>query len=283
MIKHLIISLYFAVFNKKYKLFIIKQIDNIGLMVYNLIVLKGEVCLFARRLFFVPKYRVCDLVLDMSPQYDELRDRASLFICDSTTAGYVISLPTEEVAAQAARNCLNLPLAEYQLSGAKFCKILLGVGGFVLHASAVLHRGGVYLFSAPSGVGKSTHARLWTENIEGARIINDDKPGIRITAAGVYAYGTPWCGSGHIHTADKAKVKALYFIRQSTRNHVKRISAKDIPYLLFESTMRPETDAEMDSLFASLDAFVKAIPIFSLDCNMEKEAVFTALTALENV
>lgn len=228
------------------------------------------------------KYKVCDLVLDMSPRYSELGDRASLFLCEDKDADAFISLPEDEVTAQATRSGLDMPMAEYQLGSVKFCKALLGVGGFVLHASAVMYKGGVYLFSAPSGVGKSTHTRLWTETLDGARVINDDKPGIRIIDGVPYAYGTPWCGSGYLRTAEKGVIKALYFIRRNSFNHVKPMPADKVPYLFFESTMRPACKEEMDALFAVLDAFASKVPIFSLDCNMDKEAVFTALSAVEN-
>jgi len=55
---------------------------------------------------------------------------------------------------------------------------------FLFHGSCVAVDGEGYLFTAPSGTGKSTHARLWREYLgERAVMINDDKPFIRIASA----------------------------------------------------------------------------------------------------
>ena len=45
-----------------------------------------------------------------------------------------------------------------------------------IHASAVaVHENGC-AFIGPSGIGKSTHSRLWLQHIPGARLLNDDQP-----------------------------------------------------------------------------------------------------------
>ena len=68
----------------------------------------------------------------------------------------------------------------YLETGRLFGSQLLMHDGLYLHASAVELDGKAYLFSADSGVGKSTHTRLW-QQLHGskARIINDDKPALR--------------------------------------------------------------------------------------------------------
>ena len=49
------------------------------------------------------------------------------------------------------------------------------------------------LFTAKSGTGKSTHARLWREVFgERAVMVNDDKSLVQITDSGATVYGTSW-------------------------------------------------------------------------------------------
>ena len=81
---------------------------------------------------------------------------------------------------------------------------------FLMHGSAIAVDGECYLFTAPSGTGKSTHTRLWREYFgDRAVMVNDDKPylyrkndrvpgcscfpGNRITADG-YADRPDWIG-----------------------------------------------------------------------------------------
>ena len=49
-----------------------------------------------------------------------------------------------------------------------------------IHSSVIESSGRGTLFLGESGTGKSTHTRLWRENIEGARLLSDDSPSVRI-------------------------------------------------------------------------------------------------------
>lgn len=75
----------------------------------------------------------------------------------------------------------------------------------LFHGATIDYAGRAYVFTAPSGTGKTTHIRQWRRVLgERVGIINGDKPLLRIDrdgdplAAGlagrVTAYGTPWCG-----------------------------------------------------------------------------------------
>ena len=60
---------------------------------------------------------------------------------------------------------------EYMWTCQAFYSELLRWNGIMLHASCVEKDGFAYLFSAPSGTGKSTHTHLWLENLKNTRII----------------------------------------------------------------------------------------------------------------
>lgn len=77
----------------------------------------------------------------------------------------------------------------------------------VFHGATIEVDGRAYIFTAPSGTGKSTHIALWRRAFgQDVAIINGDKPMLRIVerntagrgAGGdlgsVLAYGTPWAG-----------------------------------------------------------------------------------------
>lgn len=68
-------------------------------------------------------------------------------------------------------------LALYQ----NITELLLARDVMQFHCSALEMDGRAYLFTAPSGTGKSTHVRLWRQ-VFGARVtvINDDKPLVRL-------------------------------------------------------------------------------------------------------
>ena len=71
---------------------------------------------------------------------------------------------------------------------------LAPLGAIAIHSSVVVKDGGAVLCLGESGTGKSTHTRLWRENIEGARLLNDDSPIIRMIDDRCVVYGSPWSG-----------------------------------------------------------------------------------------
>lgn len=78
----------------------------------------------------------------------------------------------------------------------------VGKGILLIHASTIRYRGKAVMFLGESGTGKSTHSRMWLENIEGSTLLNDDAPAVRISADSTTAYGTPWSGKTPCYRAE---------------------------------------------------------------------------------
>ena len=102
---------------------------------------------------------------------------------------------TEElcIQKQAEQPHLTLEECEYIFVGLEFYRKLLLQGGMMIHASAVEVDGRVYLFSADSGTGKSTHTKQWQKyfGTERALIINDDKRRMAGSSTGHRLAGRP--------------------------------------------------------------------------------------------
>lgn len=96
--------------------------------------------------------------------------------------------------------------------------ILLGKGhGALLHSSCVDDNGRGYLFVGQSGSGKSTMANLWNGR-HGVRVLNDDRVIISETAAGLVAYGTPWCGTAKLAVNACVPISKIFFVGHAERN-----------------------------------------------------------------
>lgn len=227
-------------------------------------------------------YLIGGLLVDMAPKYDELALRAEPFCCVSTQKPDIVLYTDEaETRRRAALFGLSLPLAEYQYSCELFCEAVLRHNAFVLHASAAVLNGNAYLFSAQSGVGKSTHAEKW-KRCFGAHIVNDDKPLIRCCGGNFYAYGTPWCGSGFERLNECGRINTLFFIKQAESNRAYRLDTDTALFLLLDGMYRPKDDERMDMLLATLERFLAQATIMRLECNTDDEAAFTALAATED-
>lgn len=164
-------------------------------------------------------------------------------------------------------------LSEYISTGSEFYRNLLLYNGMMLHASAVMVDGYVYLFSAPCGTGKSTHAALWREYLGNrAKIINDDKPAIRIIYEKVYVYGTPWSGKTDQNLNMRGELAGIAVVRRSQINQIRRLGNKEAIFALFDQTIRPRNQEMVMQLFDVVGQLVERIPIYELSCNMELDA-----------
>ncbi|WP_343562980.1 hypothetical protein [Sphingobacterium sp.] len=88
----------------------------------------------------------------------------------------------------------------------------------MIHASVVNHQGNGVAFLGKSGTGKSTHSRLWLANIPNTVLLNDDNPAVRITAEGIFIYGTPWSGKTACYKNERLPLKAFVRLQQAPAN-----------------------------------------------------------------
>jgi len=154
----------------------------------------------------------------------------------------------------------------------KVCRVMADYHIIMFHSSALAMDGRAYLFAAPSGTGKSTHARLWRE-VYGDRVkmINDDKPLVRVEDT-VVAFGSPWNGKHRLGTDMSAPVAGICILQRGAENRIERMKAIDaIPFLLGQ-TYYTEDAATARKVVALVFELAQKVPIWKMECNMEKEA-----------
>ena len=168
---------------------------------------------------------------------------------------------------------LNPDLLAYMDSGQIFYTYLLKYDGMMLHASALELGGGAYLFSGPSGVGKSTHTTLWQKEFPSARLFNDDKPALRKIDGVWYAYGTPWSGKHGININMRVPLRGICFLRQGDENRIRRLSKLEAASAVMSQTIHGFTHVGgLDCLVNILNQLVEDIPIYELTNRPEPAA-----------
>lgn len=187
-----------------------------------------------------------------------------------------IDLPDNYILQKQKENPqLTLDECEYIWTGLDFYQKLINFDGFILHSSAVALEGKAYLFSAPCGTGKSTHAALWQQYFGSDRavIINDDKPAIRLIEGKFYVFGTPWSGKTDLNQNIKVPLQGICFLEQSCANWLQRIGPKEALKLILNQTLRPKEREGMTKLLDLLDRLLLQFPIYKMGCNISREAV----------
>lgn len=165
----------------------------------------------------------------------------------------------------------------------KLCGLLLPQDILLFHCSSLELDGRAYLFTAPSGTGKSTHARLWRQ-VFGDRVtmINDDKPLLRRQPDGSWkVYGTPYGGKDDLQTNTSQTICGIVLLERAPENHIERVSARDaFPRLLAQTYHDPNDPAALLRTMDLVGALAQ-LPVFRLGCTISEEAVHTAYQALK--
>ena len=181
-----------------------------------------------------------------------------------------VAVDDGDLAYALSRQILNEDDCRYMLSGMRFYFELLPLGGLMLHSSAVVVDGRAYLFSGPSGVGKSTHTGNWLKLLgDRAYILNDDKPALRLIDGRFYACGTPWSGKNDISRNELLPLAGICFIARDKTNWIERVSGAEAVGLLISQTLRNIRAERMNILLELLNRLIAEVPVFRLHCTAD--------------
>lgn len=153
---------------------------------------------------------------------------------------------------------------------------------FVFHGVALEYEGEAYLFTARSGVGKTTHTRLWLSRFgERVKVLNGDKPILRLVDGVPFVFGSPWQGKENYGYRGNAPLKALAFVHRSPENRAETVTDPSSVILPFLSqTYVPQHEDSVSRVFAITDTVLKTIRLCHLYVNMEIDAAEVAFGAM---
>lgn len=154
-------------------------------------------------------------------------------------------------------------------------ELLIHFDRVILHASFIAADFGGILFSGPSGIGKSTQAKLWAD-LEGSEIINGDRPIIGKENGVWRAWGSPYAGSSGYHVAKDIPIKAIVVLRQSSENRIERLStATAFKHLFSEMTVNSWNPRYTNRVIDLTSDLADSLPIYRLWCKPDASAVGT--------
>ncbi len=234
----------------------------------------------------MPKYKIADLVFEANTVYEFSHKLCADYKYDGDLpAQFCLTTTKEDILSEQAKTtdpCPD-PYAECLALFRKLCDKALEISDTIIfHCSAVAVDGQAYLFTAPSGTGKSTHTKLWRELFQDrAVMINDDKPMIRMIDGEFYVYGTPWNGKHRIGQNTRAKVKAICKLERAKENRIEKCSVVEMLMTVLNQTTRPTDMGQMDKLLTLVEKLLSKVPLFKLGCNMDIEAAKIAYQAMK--
>lgn len=232
----------------------------------------------------MPIYQIADLNIKIKPVFQSTKSKLEPYLTASQGFDFEISVSEAEIAeykASCKEFCTDEGAESVLILTALCNKVLESYDGMFFHSSSLMLDNEAYVFTAPSGTGKSTHTALWRKHF-GSRVtmINDDKPIIRKLDGRFYICGTPWMGKSDIGNNVKAPIKAVYIIERSTDNFAKKISVGQYFNQVLEATLIPTDRENMSKLLDLLDGLFSDVPLYLLKCNKEIDAVKAAYEAV---
>lgn len=221
---------------------------------------------------------MADTVIEIHSLYRDVKELCKEYLCRKKPQIQII-IRQEDIeyerkkGAEGFRDGYLETLAVYR----RIVRELAERGFFLMHGSAVAVDGKAYLFTAPSGTGKSTHTRLWCEVFgHRALMVNDDKPLIKIEDKQVWIYGTPWNGKHNRGNNLKMPLQAVCFLHQAKENQIVKKSYRDLYPRLLNVIYLPLEDTKAVSKVMVLIDGLRQIPMYEMGCTISREAAAIA-------
>jgi len=167
----------------------------------------------------------------------------------------------------------RLMLPKYPLDELIIINALAQGRGVLLHGCLVDDDGQGLLFVGQSGDGKSTMAGLWDQSGT-AKIYSDDRVIVREHEGQLWAYGTPWHGTGRYASPSRVPLRDIFVLRQAAQNDARDLLPLHAVSLLFARSFPTFWNREgLDFTLSFLQRLCAAIPCYELGFRPTEEIV----------
>lgn len=233
--------------------------------------------------------KLADMKIGIESQYDYLQEFCKDYCIEDCEPDFSIKMEMEEIEAERKEDGGFWYTKEYLETVATLRKIsekLPLYNRFLFHGAAITYEDeGGFLFTAPSGTGKTTHIRMWRRHLgEGVRVVNGDKPFIAIKENEVRVYGTPWAGKEKWQKNRSAELKGICRIKQGTGCSIRKLEPVECLEWILNEIYIPRTSGMLEITLEHVEKLLGRVPVYELTCDISEEAVkysFEAMTGFK--
>lgn len=228
--------------------------------------------------------KIAGLTVEVNNKYPNVEYAARDYITDEK-ADFSVIATADDLKEERDVSATDYPDAYYE-STALYRKIAEKIpeyDGFLFHGSVIDFKGKAYVITASSGVGKTTHTRLWLSEFgDEVSIINGDKPIIRFIDGVPYACGTPWMGKEGFGKNAMRELGGFVFLSRGEKNKAFEISASDALVRFMSQIYLPKKNKlNLLKTMQLADRVISSSRLVHLECNMDKEAAYVCRAAIE--
>lgn len=223
-------------------------------------------------------YRFADVTVRLRTLYDQVHLLCSDYsVTDAPSVTVTVTQADIDYERQKADGIHSDPWLETSAAYRLLAEALTAYGVLLVHGSAIAVDGKGYLFTAKSGTGKSTHTRLWRQLLgDRAVMVNDDKPLVAVTDAGIWVYGTPWDGKHRLSTNMAVPLAGICLLSRGEENRIHPVPLGDGYAALLGQILRPRNPAMLVRMLELTEKLRNQTPLFAMECNMDIQAAVLA-------
>lgn len=222
------------------------------------------------------------LAVGIDNRYKYVEELAKDYVTDAVPV-FTVSVTDGDIEEEHRKSGVNATPGYFEsiVAYRKIAEILPKHDAFVFHGSVISYEGRAYILTARSGVGKTTHTRLWLSEFgEKCHVLNGDKPVIRYKDGKFYACGTPWRGKEHYGVYETAELAGIAFLERGEENRAVGIEISDALTRLVIQVYKPKDRISAIRTMALMDRVLREVRLTRLECNMQSEAAHVARAAM---
>lgn len=144
-----------------------------------------------------------------------------------------------------------------------------------IHSASIMYKEKVWLFSAPSQTGKSTHTSLW-HKLFNSKLINGDVNLIGMSDNHPVVYGSPWCGTSKISTTGQFALGGIILLKQAPVNEIIELTKDRQCFLVLQRSIAIPLNEEIYDMNLNLISTITDLCLVAqLNCTPDDEAAIT--------
>ncbi len=156
---------------------------------------------------------------------------------------------------------------EYHLLHLVASNALLAYHRCVFHGTAFLWHEKAWIFTAPSGTGKTTQYRRWRKLYrDEVKIINGDKPILEFKEDHtIMVHPSPWKGKERWGSMLKAPLGGIIYLEQGKENKIERMNAQDAVLSIYKQFLfLPEKEEYIHAVCRMEGTLLRCVPVWKL-------------------
>ena len=226
--------------------------------------------------------RIADLCIEVKYRHEETRE----FLMEYETpdaAHFSVEVTDDDLAYEAtlAEEGLEEVYLERAAIYRKIADKITEDTAAVFHGAVLDIDGGAYVIAARSGVGKTTHIRLWLEKYaDSVSVLNGDKPIIREIDGVLNVCATPYKGKEGYGKRGNLPLRAIAFLERGEENSYLRITSSEaLTRFMAQIYINGEDPLAVARTLRLANKILSDVPLYEFRCNMDLSAAEMARDA----